>query len=279
MVIFGATTRTTRMEVIGYLACMAVGLSLGLIGGGGSILTVPIMVYLFNLNPELATFYSLFVVGITSAVGSASYFRAGQVNLRTALQFGLPSIVAVFVTRWYVLPAIPEVLMSTNSFTVTKAQGMLLLFAMLMLLAAYNMIRKKSPTKNSESIADMPSPQLYVVMQGAFVGTLTGLVGAGGGFLIIPALLFLCRLNMKEAIGTSLIIIAANTLFGFFTSKNLHEVDWMFLLSTSAFALLGIAVGTALSRRIDGAKLKPAFGWFVLAMGTYIILRETVFAS
>jgi uncharacterized membrane protein YfcA len=185
----------------------------------------------------------------------------------------------VFVTRWYVLPAIPEVLMSTNSFTVTKAQGMLLLFAVLMVLAAYNMIRKKSPNKNSESIADMPSPQLYVVMQGVFVGTLTGLVGAGGGFLIIPALLFLCRLNMKEAIGTSLIIIAANTLFGFFTSKNLHEVDWMFLLSTSAFALLGIAIGTALSRRIDGAKLKPAFGWFVLAMGTYIILRETVFAS
>jgi uncharacterized membrane protein YfcA len=265
------------MEALGYLACMAVGLSLGLIGGGGSILTVPILVYLFHYSPEVATFYSLFVVGTTSAVGSASYFRAGQVNLRTALQFGLPSLVAVFATRWYLLPAIPEVLFHTSSFSLSKAQGMLLLFAVLMVIAAYNMIKKKNPATPAN--AEVTSSKLYVAMQGILVGTLTGLVGAGGGFLIIPALLFLCRLSMKEAIGTSLLIISANTLFGFFTSKNLQEVDWSFLLSTSAFAFLGIAIGTALSKRIDGAKLKPAFGWFVLAMGTYIILRETVFPS
>lgn len=264
------------MEIAGFIASIAIGISLGLIGGGGSILTVPVLVYLFSIDAVLATAYSLFIVGLTSAVGSVNYFRKGLVNIKTALVFGIPSIVAVFATRAYIVPAIPREVFHVGELIVTKSLLMMLLFALLMIAASYSMIKKdKAKPVNESSEQQFNYP--LILLEGGVVGILTGLVGAGGGFLIIPALVVLSKLPMKEAVGTSLVIIAAKSLIGFFGEGGDEVIDWLFLSKVSVFAIIGIFIGSALSKRIDGAKLKPAFGWFVLVMGIYIILKETLF--
>jgi uncharacterized membrane protein YfcA len=263
------------MEIAGYLASILIGVSLGLIGGGGSILTVPVLVYLFGIDAVLATAYSLFIVGLTSAVGSASYFTKGLVNIKTAIIFGIPSIIAVFATRAFIVPAIPAEIFTVGSFTITKSILMMLLFAVLMIAASYSMIKKdkkKAEVNTGEQKFNYP----LILTEGLVVGVLTGLVGAGGGFLIIPALVVLSKLPMKEAVGTSLAIIAAKSLIGFFGEGGDTVIDWIFLAKVSAFAIAGIFVGTALAKKIDGAKLKPVFGWFVLVMGIYIIIKETI---
>jgi len=263
------------MEIAGYLASVLIGVTLGLIGGGGSILTVPVLVYLMGTDAILATTYSLFIVGVTGAVGSLSYFSKRLVNIRTAVVFGLPSITAVFVTRAFILPSIPPTLITTEYFTLTKSNFLLLLFALLMISASYNMIKKQVITAAESQQQKFNFPMILAV--GAMEGFLTGLVGAGGGFLIIPALMLLGKLPMKEAVGTSLVIIAVKSLIGFAGSVTDVPVEWMLLFKVSAFAVSGIFIGVALSKRVDGAKLKPAFGWFVLAMGLYILLKETLF--
>lgn len=260
------------MEYIGYLASILIGVALGLIGGGGSILTVPVLVYLFAIEPVLATAYSLFIVGLTSAVGSITYFKKGLVNIKTAIVFGIPSIIAVFSTRAFIVPAIPKEIFTVSGFTLTKDVFLMLLFAVIMVFASYTMIKKDK--KNAEDAGEQQFNYPLILIEGAIVGIVTGLVGAGGGFLIIPALVILSRLPMKEAVGTSLVIIAAKSLIGFFGESNESAIDWTFLATISAFAIVGIFIGASLSKRIDGAKLKPAFGWFVLIMGIYIITKE-----
>lgn len=259
------------MEIAGYIASIFIGIALGLIGGGGSILTVPVLVYLFSVDAVLATAYSLFIVGATSVVGSVSYFMKGLVNVKTAVVFGIPSIVAVFLTRAYIVPAIPNEVFALGDFMVTKPILLMLIFAVLMIFASYSMIKK------DKSVDKEPGKQVFnyplILAEGAIVGVLTGLVGAGGGFLIIPALVILSKLPMKEAVGTSLVIIAAKSLIGFLGESGESFVDWQFLLIVTAFAIVGIFIGMALSKKIDGTKLKPAFGWFVLMMGIYIIIE------
>ncbi len=266
------------MEYIGYFSAIIIGVSLGLIGGGGSILTVPVLVYLFRVDPVLATAYSLFVVGLTSAVGSVSYFRKGLVNVKTAIIFGIPSIIAVFATRAWIVPAIPKEIFEVGGFMVTKSILMMVLFAILMIAASYSMIKKAKAAPEGAAAAQKFNYPL-ILLEGGVVGILTGLVGAGGGFLIIPALVVLSKLPMKEAVGTSLVIIAAKSLIGFLGESGDTPIDWQFLLIITAFAVVGIFIGTALSKRIDGAKLKPAFGWFVLVMGIYIMIKELIFPA
>ncbi|MEY4710374.1 MAG: hypothetical protein RLZZ512_1773 [Bacteroidota bacterium] len=276
------------MEIIGYIGAILMGLSLGLIGGGGSILTVPILVYLFQVDAVLATAYSLFIVGLTSLVGSVSHMRLGNIHWRTAIVFGIPSIISVFLTRSYVVPMIPDPIFtfgeSVNggaAFVLTKSVGLLLLFAMIMVMAAYSMIKpakKEVVSAVNPPVAELDAPTFnypLILAEGAIVGLVTGLVGAGGGFLIIPALVLLAKLPMKKAVGTSLMIIAAKSLIGFVGDMSGDEViDWNFLAVFSAIAVVGILLGSWLSKRIPGEKLKPAFGWFVLVMGTYIIIKE-----
>lgn len=264
------------MEYLGYAASILIGIALGLIGGGGSILTVPVLVYLLQVDAVAATSYSLFIVGATSAVGSIQYFRKNLVNIRTAIVFGIPSIIAVFLTRAYIVPAIPKEVFSVGNFIITKSILMMLLFAILMIAASYSMIKK-----SKESIQEVGKQKFnypLILIEGGVVGVLTGLVGAGGGFLIIPALVILSKLPMKEAVGTSLVIIAAKSLIGFFgEGGDALPPNWQLILTVTGFAVLGIFIGTALSKKIDGAKLKPAFGWFVLVMGVYIIAKELFF--
>ncbi len=262
------------MEIIGYISSILIGISLGLIGSGGSILTVPVLVYIFSVNAVTATSYSLFIVGFTSAAGSVGYFKKGLVNIKTALVFGAPSIVAVFLTRAYIVPAIPKEVFSVGDFVVTKSILMMLFFAVLMVAASFSMI-KKDKKKKEEYLGSQKFNYPFILLEGAIVGMVTGLVGDGGGFLIIPALVLLSKLPMKEAVGTSLVIIAAKSLIGFFGEGGDEIINWSLLVSVSAFASIGISIGIYLSKKIDGAKLKPIFGWFVLLMGIYIIIKET----
>jgi uncharacterized protein len=262
---------------LGYFSSILIGVSLGLIGGGGSILTLPVLVYLFSVDAVAATAYSLFIVGFTSAVGSVNYFRNGLVNVKTAIVFGVPSIVSVFLTRAYIMPAIPKIIFTSGNFILTKSLLMMLLFAVLLIAASYSMIKKDKTACETVS-----TPQVFnfplIILEGAIVGLLTGLVGAGGGFLIIPALVILSKLPMKEAIGTSLVIIAAKSLIGFLGESGETRIDWSLLGIVTSLAIVGVFIGMALSKKIDGAKLKPAFGWFVLVMGLYITVKETLFS-
>ena len=262
------------MEIVGFAASVLIGLSLGLIGSGGSILTVPILVYLFGVNAVVSTSYSLFVVGLTSLIGSYSHFRKGNLDVRTALVFGLPSILSVYAVRKFVVPIIPDPLFTVQDVVVSKSFSILILFSVLMIAAALSMIRKsKTEVSDCSQKAHYNFP--IILGEGIFVGAVTGLVGAGGGFLIIPALVLFSGLCMKKAVGTSLLIIALKSLLGFTgdLGSGLH-FDIPFMLTFAAFAIVGIIAGTLISKHISNEKLKPAFGWFVLAMGIYIISKE-----
>lgn len=263
------------MDIAGYFASVFIGIALGLIGGGGSILTVPVLVYLFRIDALLATTYSLFIVGAASTIGSVSYFRKGLINIHTAIVFGIPSIIAVFLTRAYLVPAIPENIFSIGKYILTKDILLMLFFAVLMVLASYSMI-KRHRSDPAETVQKQKHNYPLILIQGALVGMVTGLVGSGGGFLIIPALVGLLKMPMKTAVGTSLFIIAVNSCVGFLFSLSHSNIHWGFLSGITAIAIIGIFAGMTISKRTDGKKLKPAFGWFVLAMGIYIILKETL---
>lgn len=264
------------MEYLSYILAALIGMSLGLIGAGGSILTVPVLVYLAGVDPVLATAYSLFVVGSTALVGGFQNFRKGLVDLRTAAIFGLPAILTVYTTRAFILPSIPDVVADLGGFRLEKGTALLLLFAGLMIATSISMLIDRKPSEVDRVTRGFSYP--LILSEGVGVGLVTGLVGAGGGFLIIPALVLVAGLEMKLAIGTSLLIIAAKSLIGFTGDLQAgREMDWAFLLIFTAFSIAGIFVGTRLTRSIDGGKLKKGFGWFVLAMGAYMIVKEIVF--
>ncbi|MGB6152725.1 MAG: sulfite exporter TauE/SafE family protein [Pricia sp.] len=259
--------------ILGYTGALIIGVVLGLIGGGGSILTVPVLVYLLYINPVTATAYSLFIVGTTSLIGAVQNIRKKLVDLRTAIVFSIPAFIAVYATRKFLVPAIPDELFTIGGFLITKDIGIMVFFALIMVLASYSMIWgtcKNCDNDNAVIVYNHP----MIVIEGFVVGTLTGIVGAGGGFLIIPALVMLAKLPMKKAVATSLLIIAVKSLIGFIGDVQNLKIDWEFLSIFTSLSVAGIFIGIWLNRFIDGSKLKKAFGWFVLAMGVYILLNE-----
>lgn len=264
------------MEILGYFLAALVGISLGLIGSGGSILMVPILVYVFALNPVLATSYSLFVVGSTALVGAFNNYRKGLVSIKTALLFGLSSVTTVFITRRLIMPRIPETLFSIGTFQVKHDTATMILFAVLMLAASFAMIKEGKKTTVAE-IHTTSTDTIKLLLFGILVGLTTGFLGAGGGFLIIPALVLILKIPMKKAVGTSLLIIALNSLIGFTGDLSHIDINWNFLLSISLIAVAGIFIGGAFAKKIPAQKLKKAFGWFVLLMGGYIIIKELFF--
>jgi uncharacterized membrane protein YfcA len=258
------------MEVIGYVACIFIGVILGILGGGGSILSIPILVYLLHVDAVMASAYSLFIVGTTSLIGAIPKYKDHLVNVRTGILFGLPSILTIFITRKWIVPSIPDVVLQTESFTITKRVLILGVFALLMILASYSMIRERKEIENENQRFRV----VLVIIEGMIIGFLTGLVGAGGGFLIIPALVLLTGLKFKTAVGTSLFIIAINSLIGFLGDVLNYEIPWVFLLSVTSLAVLGILVGNRISKKISASRLRKSFGWFVLVMGCWILIRE-----
>ena len=258
------------MEVLGYIASLFIGISMGMIGGGGSILTIPILVYLFGISPTIAISYSLFIVGVSSLVGAFRNYLRGLVNLNTVLLFGSASITTVFIARKIIIPRVPDVFFTVGNFTVTHALFVMLVFAVLMLLASFAMINNK--TTNTGTFATKKPYKL--LLYGVLIGLVTGFLGAGGGFLLIPALVILMRLPMKEAIGTSLLIIALNSLVGFLGDLGRHYTDWSLLLTIAGIAIAGIFIGGYFNNEVDNERLKKGFGWFILVTGLYILIRE-----
>ena len=261
------------MEVAGYVAAVLIGVSLGLMGSGGSILTLPVLVYLFKIDPVPATAYSLAIVGVTALLGAVAYIRKKQFNARAAIFFGIPSVVAILVARAIILPAIPHEIFRIGAISISRDMLLMAVFAVLMSLAAFSMIRKKDSNNNNEMLPAKTQPFTFLI-NGAAVGLLTGLVGAGGGFLIIPVLTNLLKLDVKTAIGTSLIIIATNALAGFVASPGLGTVNWNLLLMIIVIAAAGVLLGSFISAKIRADKLKSGFGWFILLMGIYILIKE-----
>lgn len=260
------------MDIFAYASAVFAGIVLGLLGGGGSILTVPILVYLLEVPAYQATGYSLFIVGVSSLIGAVGYMKKGEIDMKTAVLFSIPSFIGVLISRKFVLPILPETLFSISSFVVTKNAVIMLLFAVLMILASVSMIRTNKGSENAKK-----QSAIYLIMKFFLVGVFLGLVGAGGGFLIIPALIFFAQLEMKTAVGTSLVIIAANSLIGFAGDLTTSlEIDWSLLLLFSLLSVAGIIIGGQISGYIDGKKLKPVFGWFVLTMAVVILLQELV---
>lgn len=257
------------MEIAGYIASICIGLILGILGGGGSILSIPILVYLFGFDAVTGSAYSLFIVGVTSFVGAIPKYKEHLVDLKTGVVFGVPSILAIFSTRKWIIPAIPETVLHAGSFDVTKRLLLLGVFALLMLLASVAMIKGR---KDYEPDLEFNIP--LIIVQGLLIGFLTGLVGAGGGFLIIPALVLLTGLPFKTAVGTSLFIIAINSLMGFLGDVLNYHIEWSFLLTITALAVSGILLGNRVAKKLPATQLRRVFGWFTLTISTWILVKE-----
>ena len=265
------------MLVLGFLSAIIMGLILGLIGGGGSILTVPILVYIMGFGAVQATAYSLFLVGITSLFGALTSCFKRQVNSRYAFFFGLPSIGGVYWARRFLMPNLPDYYFLNTPFAFSKNELVLVIFALVMLMASFSMIRSSNIVDSTQTVnKEFKTFDAFVVIcKGVFVGILTGFVGAGGGFLIVPFLIFAGGLPMRVAIGTSLLIISVKSLVGFIGDlNNINEANWPFLLTFSVFSLLGIIVGVNLSDKFSNQRLKLIFGWFILVMALCILFTK-----
>ncbi|MBC7472821.1 MAG: sulfite exporter TauE/SafE family protein [Candidatus Sericytochromatia bacterium] len=265
------------MLIIGYLISILIGFTLGIFGGGGSILTVPVLVYLFHVPPVLATAYSLFIVGISTLIATISQIKNKIINFKAAINFAIPSLIGTFLSRRIIIPFIPEKIIQINNYILKKDTAILIFFSIIMLLASYSMIKPRK--ENNKNIDDGKYLNMYSITAISFlIGITTGIVGAGGGFLIIPTLVFLMKLEIKQAIATSILIIAVNSLIGFTGSLMAGTVlDLNFLITFTSLTVIGILLGIYFSKNIPSQKLKPAFGWFLLLMGIFILIKETIF--
>lgn len=258
------------MELAGYLLSLLIGLSLGMIGGGGSVLTIPILVYFFKIEPVLATGYSLLIVGATSAAASVQKWKRREVNVRVAITFGIPSLLTVFLIRTFIIPVLPEIIEVTDSINIYTGKLMLVLFSLLMISAAIGMLK---PQKIERPV--LPETQGLVLL-GVTVGFVSGLLGAGGGFIIIPALIFYASLDIKVAVGTSLVIIALNSLIGFTGDLSHHPINWATLLNITILSITGTFMGNWLSGTLPSKNIKIIFAVFILGTGIVMLLKESL---
>ena len=265
------------VHILGYICAVVIGIAMGLIGGGGTILTVPVLVYIFGVDTRMASGYSMFIVGVSSLVGSITYLKNKLVDMRITAMFGIPALIMVFVSRLVILKALPETLISSGGYTLTKDTALMVLFALLMVTASYIMLAKKDYVKPDHVDENLLHQAIELGTIGGIIGLLGGLLGAGGGFLIVPALVSFSGLPVKKAIGTSLLIISVNLSLGFISVLIGKEpIQWAFMLTFAGLAILGIMLGSYFSNFIPGRKLKPAFGVFILLMGIYILGKELI---
>jgi uncharacterized protein len=259
-------------QIIGYILAVFVGIILGMIGSGGSILSVPILVYVMGIEPTLATAYSLFIIGTTSLVGGVHKAKEKLVDFKKVILFGIPAVISVFITRKMIVPNIPDTIFTSESFTLHKSVLIMIVFAFVMVFASVRMIKplQEKLVSNEEKLN-----YLKIALMGILIGLVSGFVGAGGGFLIVPTLLFFAKTPMKMAVGTSLLIVSLQSLIGFLGDIMGNQIiDWNLLKIFTIASILGIFIGNSISKKVEDKKLKTGFGWFVLAMGIYIIIKE-----
>ncbi|MBO9667545.1 MAG: sulfite exporter TauE/SafE family protein [Bdellovibrio sp.] len=257
------------MEMLGYFGATLIGISLGFLGGGGSILAVPLLVYIFKIPASNATLYSLFIVGLTSLIGFSRAALREQVSLRALFSFAVPSLLGVLLVRRILLPLMP-VSFDLGVLSFSKDTLIMTAFAVVMLLASLAMIR---PQKSSA--AEAPDPWSRAMAKALGVGAVTGFVGAGGGFLIVPALVVMSRIPMKVAVGTSLGVIAFNSLIGFAgDAMGGISIDYFFLVKLSVLAVAGLFLGSYWGQNTSEKSLKPLFGYFTLVVGALIFMAQ-----
>jgi len=259
-------------HILGYLGATVTGIVLGLLGGGGALLSIPVLVYLFHIEPQLATSYSLLLIGITASSGAYQNIRKKLVDYNAALYYGVPSVIAVYAVRRWGMPNLPKVIFTLNGYSVDKNLFILIILAIVMFIAAYKMITSKAPdSEETEHEVDHVRLAFFAVLIGAFLG----LVGAGGGFLMVPALMYFANVHTKKAIGTSLLLVAINSFIGFMGDMRSHvQIDWTFFATFALFSVAGVFIGHYLATYIHNNKLKKYFGWFILVTAIFIVVKE-----
>jgi len=256
------------LHLIGYALAVVIGFALGMVGGGGSILVIPVLVFFFKIDPTLATTYSLFIVGLSALCGSSTQWKEGNISFRAVAQFGIPSVMVLFIVRRWLLPAVPAVVFNGGGMVISKSLLVMVLFTTLMLAVGYTMVRQKKYTPG-ESVQ---RPRL--ILQGALTGAVTGFIGIGGGFIIVPSLVLFAGLPMRKAIGTSLVIISINCAVGILSNlTTTGSLNYPFLLRFAFLAAIGILLGTWFIGLIPDRNLKPVFGWIILGMSFFMIAR------
>lgn len=251
---------------------IGVGIMLGITGGGGSILSVPILVYLFLLDVVMASAYSLFIVGITSMVGTVLKQKERMVDVRSGLVFAVPSILATFSTRKWVLASIPDLIFQIGSFTLTKRALLLGVLAVVIIIVSARTILNGKAKSNVST----PLKNYGLIPMGLITGMLAGLLGVGGGFLILPALVVFARIPFESAVGTTLFIIALNSLLGFLGDLLNYSINWTFLLSVTVLSIVGVYVGILSNKVVPVQPLQRSLGWITLALGIWILIKELV---
>ncbi|WP_018342136.1 sulfite exporter TauE/SafE family protein [Cytophaga aurantiaca] len=261
------------MEIIGIVGILIMGVVIGLLGSGGSIITLPVLVYAFGMPPLLATTYSLIIVGVTSSFGAISYIIKKEYDIKIALLFAIPSLVIIFLTRSYLMPMVPETINWGTHVNISKSNLIMLLFGIFMVAAFYSMI---TSNVHNYKQTDTDKHLGFIPFEGGLVGFITGITGAGGGFLIIPSLVIANKTPIKTAVGTSLLIISINSIIGFVSDINSIHIDWIKIISYSIFSIIGVTIGSRFNHLISPVKLKSLFSWFILLMGIAIIYKEVI---
>jgi uncharacterized membrane protein YfcA len=260
------------MDYLGYFALIGIGLILSLTGAGGSLLSLPILVYLFSLDVVTASSYSLFIVGTTSLIGAWLEHKRHRVDFRTGIVFGIFSVISIFVTRTWIVPRIPDEILLSDSLTVTKRVLMLGIFALLAISSSAIILLKHTWTTSHTAESRLK----FLIPTGIVTGIVVGLAGVGGGFLILPSLLLFARLPFKPAVGTTLLIIGFNSMLGFLGDVINYPINWLFLLLITCFSIVGMLLGHLYSARMPRHYIRLAFGWIVLTVAVAMLAREFV---
>ena len=263
------------LPILGYLGALSAGILLGLMGGGGSIITIPILIYFFHISPITAMAYSLFVVGTSATVGTLNNLKKSFATYRIAILFAIPTIISAYIVRKYIVPIIPLEIIKVKSIIITKDSSIMVLFAIVMLLSAIAMIKKRK--LSPKTIIYDTYNYGFIILIGIVIGLLTGIIGIGGGFLIIPTLVLFVKLPMQRAVATSLGIIAIKSLIGFLGDMTTININWNFLLQFTFVSTIGVFLGTYFSSFMNGEKLKKYFGWMILLVSLAIMYKEIYF--
>lgn len=257
--------------ILGALLFLLIGMVLSLLGSGGALLTIPVLVYVFDINPYWATSYSLFIMGVSNWNATIYNIKSKLIHYKVALYFAIPGLMVTYFIRRFIMPVIPEVVFENEILSVSKGTLIMLVFSLLIFYTAIRTLKTKTVTENVPG----KFSRLSNALQGAGIGVVTGFAGAGGGFLIVPALLFTVKIPMKEAVATSLFIISITTSLGFLGDLNPSVyMDWPFLFYCVAFSMAGIYMTNRIKDRFSNKTLKLIFGYFILGLSILIFIIE-----